>query len=524
MNETSDSDAPSLLALPTELILHVLTFLRPFDLASVSETCRTLHTQSADDHIWQPIVNSNISTPITSPRPCASFRELYLAHHPNWFLLRDRIWYADTEPSGKLLITRYDAQKGCIVGHQVVANRGQHTVNSWDQDPQVIIHSFDPQVSLERDQAVLKLAVDSHKTEDTGNNFPSERGYAPVSEHSKETLMDTFAQPGLYASFLLSRALPESAIGEGTAVWPPNRIPAYDRTRNATRDAYRSLGHRPSKLSEISQYTFRLRKWVEYTGRRTSPSMMTFSQIRGLDEHIAMGTIGNFLDSQRLFNNAGMSVRMPEDITTYAALPKYCYTPTKQKPWRGIWCGDYSGHGCEFLVLLQPDKADEQALPEGMNYLRTWFNGARRSSGSSGSSYSSAVEDMGDDAGPVFTQGPLPSMTEGDNEHASSGQAAADNGEEDVYSGRIEAIKLTGDPNVPRGEYTFIAPNIGETLRIADEDVFRGARVVKSAGHIAARGFREGMCFLAPCSRGSTVADTCIRRPIHPIPTHHDLA
>jgi hypothetical protein len=66
--------------------------------------------------------------------------------------------------------------------------------------------------------------------------------------------------------------------------------------------------------------------------------------------------------------------------------------------------------------------------------------------------------------------------------------------EESVYRGRIEAVKLTGDPNIPRGEYTFIAPDIGPNglLRIASEELFKGARIVKSVGHIAARGFRDG--------------------------------
>jgi hypothetical protein len=66
--------------------------------------------------------------------------------------------------------------------------------------------------------------------------------------------------------------------------------------------------------------------------------------------------------------------------------------------------------------------------------------------------------------------------------------------EESIYRGRIEAVKLTGDPNIPRGEYTFIAPDIGPNglLRVASEELFKGARIVKSVGHIAARGFRDG--------------------------------
>ena len=55
---------------------------------------------------------------------------------------------------------------------------------------------------------------------------------------------------------------------------------------------------------------------------------------------------------------------------------------------------------------------------------------------------------------------------------------------------------MTGDINIPRGEYTFIAPDLSDKalVRTATEDIFKGARVVRSAGHIAGRGFMEGQC------------------------------
>jgi Cyclin D1 binding domain len=49
----------------------------------------------------------------------------------------------------------------------------------------------------------------------------------------------------------------------------------------------------------------------------------------------------------------------------------------------------------------------------------------------------------------------------------------------------LEVIKVTGDMNVSRGEYSFCTPWLELWHRICDEDEFRGARAVQGFGQIA---------------------------------------
>jgi hypothetical protein len=169
---------------------------------------------------------------------------------------------------------------------------------------------------------------------------------------------------------------------------------------------------------------------------------------------------------------------MGEEVSTYATLDPKLYTPTEEKPFRGIWVGDYSGHGCEFLLMNQPD--NEEPFDER-------------------------------------------SVIQADDETVEEWEVRKK--EERIYRGSIEAIKLTGDPNIPRGEYTFIADDISETgfVRKATEKTFRGARIVKSRGHVAARMFRDGessfnCLLLLLCSQRLT-----IHRQIYREPADHGL-
>jgi hypothetical protein len=52
---------------------------------------------------------------------------------------------------------------------------------------------------------------------------------------------------------------------------------------------------------------------------------------------------------------------------------------------------------------------------------------------------------------------------------------------------------LTGDSNVPRWQYSFVVSDLLEPglVRIAEEEELRGARLVRSAIHVAANGFKS---------------------------------
>lgn len=472
MTETSIG---GLLALPSELIHHILAYLDLSELLSTSLVNRALHDHTLEDTLWQPFVQEQVPG-YTVPKPSnQTWRQLFQQHHPYWFLAKGKIWFADIAHTGKLLVARYDHRINAIEAYVLTAERRQPTFQVWDYNPEAIIHTFSPRVQLDLNSPIIRLNVEAYE------RATGETNHRLQKEIPMDVFHDTFRQSaGLYSRFLLTRPWPANMITEATPVWPPLVLPSSQRTRNDTPPSgFRQPGQKPAILPELSTSTFRIRRWMEFSSR-----------------------------------THGVSMRIGEDINTFATLPAHVYTPTPQKPWQGIWCGDYAGHGCEFLVITQPDECNARPLPERAEWaMRTreregsvssagsWSTAPTGAPGSPSQSLSnsdgeqeefedaSALEDSVATLQAEYHESQFPSQepqrrTEDEEEEGDS-----------IYKGRLEAIKLTGDPNIPRGEYTFIAPDIGPggLLRVATEDIFKGARIVKSVGHIAARGFRDGM-------------------------------
>ncbi|EOA81770.1 uncharacterized protein SETTUDRAFT_174401 [Exserohilum turcica Et28A] len=445
--------ATPLLSLPSELVQHILSYLSISDLLSAGLVSRALHEHTQQDVIWQHIVQAQVSGPVSKPAHL-TWQGLYRQHHPYWFIARRKIWFADNAHTGKLIVARYDHRLDAIEAYALVAERRILASLSWDIHPDAIIHTFSPRVQLDLNAPVIRLNKDAY-----------EEAVGPAGRRlQKEIPMNLSRHAALYSQLLLTRPWPEHITTDATPVWPPLTLPSAQRTRNdQPPSGFAQTGQKPGQLDELSTWTFRLRKWMQFSTQ----------SIR-------------------------LNMRIGEDITTWATLPEECYTPTAQKPWQGIWCGDYAGHGCEFLAIMQPDKP--RPLPERAEWaLRaSERDGSVSSSGSwttapTEAASSDRSEDEMQTADDLEDSVATLQATYHQRSAEALGQPSTSPDDDGVYRGRIEAVKLTGDPNIPRGEYTFIAPDIGPggLLRVADEEIFKGARIVRSVGHIAATGFRD---------------------------------
>lgn len=408
-----------LLRLPSEIINQILTHLDCPTLVSLIRTCRLLREHAENELLWADLIRANVPNPPPTPFPSSTFRSLYISHHPYWFLPKHRIWFSDNAHTGKLILVRYDPRRGDIEGYRLLGTKGEISIQRWSYNPDTIIYSFEPKVTLHRDRPVIKLEY---------SDPAGQRKQQGWWEGEVDMNVGSDTHGSVSSTFFLSRAIPSELQDPSMDMWPPRLIPAQERVRRVVLDSGHGWVHKPRRYEEISQMTFRLRTWMQFS-------------IRG----------------------SAFGVRMGEEVSTWSTLDPELYTPTKEKPYQGIWVGDYAGHGCEFLLVTQRETVRDQSHETQSRPWSQWD------------------ADLQED-------GPDMRMVKANTSHGEHlGQ------DDSVFKGRIEAIKLTGDVNVPRGEYSWFANDIGTAgfIRVAEEAPFQGARIVKSRGHLAARGFQD---------------------------------
>ncbi|KAH8700852.1 F-box domain protein [Talaromyces proteolyticus] len=428
------ADAPSsgsvacLTVLPDELKQHIFSYLSAVDIAAVSQTCRVLYQQAQEEKLWQELINDHLPKRLEKPGMFESFQRLYSAHHPYWFLPKNKIWFSDFEYTGQLIIARYDHRRGVIEAFRLVAGIKEETFSQWSANPEVIIQSFNPQVRLWMDDPVIEMR-------NAACLPPRDRQYSRDYFKMSKTVQGS----GPCSSFVLCRG----NVGKRPPIrndflWPPVTIPSekslrrsHEMLKNEKSGMFLNSISESENPTAISDTSFYIRKWLHF----------------GLSQPMIPSDPG-------------------DQLSTYATLSPELYAPTKEKPFQGIWVGDYNFHGCEFLLFLQRDAGSIAPLGHADRSQFVFSNGVP------------GIHTAGLHNEHEFERASLPNS-------APSNDAEEHNGM--VFRGRLEGIKLTGDPNIPRGEISFVAEDIGPsgTIGIAEDDEFRGARVVRSKGHIA---------------------------------------
>lgn len=466
------TSSPAILKLPPEIVHHILAFLDVQSLVSLQRTCHYLRAQAGVEQLWIDLIKPNLPAHDFphKPDPAPSYRELYLNHYPHWHLPRHKIWFSDEAFNGKLIIIKYETRRGSIEGYRLAAEMPPAIAQSWTYKPSVIIRHVEPRAYASTEDPVLSiplaLPVDS-------SSKSSRRAQIQGASGSGSSLCsDIRMQVGrpeqrINASLMLSKDLPlETANAPSVSVWPPRTIRSMPRTRssNSSGDNFMSKGHKPQAINEVSQTTFRLRTWTQFT-----QGMLSFG------------------------------VRIGEEISTWSTLHPALYTSTPEKPYQGIFIGDYANHGCEFLLVQQTERAPPRL--QSRFTMADGDGGDDDGAGARHRSYIAAVLAALREQQFIDDEDEAAVTPQGVKNHSANTQVLQQNVPPNVpdpdgviHTGALEAIKLTGDVHVPRGEHTFIADDIGPQglVRIAGEAPFRGARVVRSRGHVANRGFHDG--------------------------------
>jgi len=431
--------AVSLCNLPWEIFQKCVSSVSPFDLAALSSTCQTLYKWIKDDSLWEPHVNSTIWTPLQDPLPYSSFRELYIAHNRFWFVAERNIWISNHFPYGKLAIARYNSQHDRIDILEVLASFDKGNFRPWSRNPDISILLTHTDAELHLNEPIISLKPSDCRVSNTVTSGAAEPSVL------KDITYTTTTTPGLRVAFQFCAVEDPTLVPTLGDVWPPAIIPSCGKIIEHSR--LPTITRRGN--GDFSSSMFHISKSIKFG----HPGLFGSRYINGQEvlyrhnEYWHPNQVNTFMTKN---TNIGQTWR---SNAKFAAIAPEAYIATESKPWQGIYSGDYGAHNSEFILVTQ---LDTERIIESLDLKPRQIDGVR--------------EWLRVDSVDPQQDSPL--------------KGNHDDGQ--TNRGSIVAVKLTGDPNIPRGQYTFIAPDISDngTLRIAEEEEFTGARVVRAVGHV----------------------------------------
>jgi hypothetical protein len=148
------------LRLPDTILMRIFSYLDPQSLARATSVSHQFQELAYSDEPWKIFVNSYLPTQIESCKPAPSFRRLFIAFHPYWFVPRFRFWLSDEYLHGQLPIAQFNIQKLCIEACAVVADREDSKCQPWTIDTEVMIHESDMRAHIDQ-QHLLSFALES---------------------------------------------------------------------------------------------------------------------------------------------------------------------------------------------------------------------------------------------------------------------------------------------------------------------------------------------------------------------------
>lgn len=94
-----------------------------------------------------------------------------MAHYPHWFLPKFKLWISDSPVAGRLVLVRYNGNRGSIDGYQVVATN--QTPGHYASPPEkgfTTIRRNDPAVSLRVARPTFYIPAQDEPASREGSN------------------------------------------------------------------------------------------------------------------------------------------------------------------------------------------------------------------------------------------------------------------------------------------------------------------------------------------------------------------